>query len=108
MPERVDRIAQVLRCAGVLIPNDYTESWDYSRKINELAAKIDSELHPIIETVEQLDALPEESIVRGRTGMPWHKGCGHWWPASASGGGRPATMIALPARLLHSPGDDHA
>lgn len=44
MPERIDRIAQILRSAGVLLPNDYTPTWDYERSIDDLAAKIDTEL----------------------------------------------------------------
>ena len=46
------RIAQILRCAGILLPNDYTRSWDYNRALNELAAQIDAALHPRIDTLE--------------------------------------------------------
>ena len=46
------RIAQILRCAGILLPNDYTPLWDYNRALNELAAQIDAALHPRIDTVE--------------------------------------------------------
>ena len=34
------RIAEILRCAGILLPNDYTRSWDYNRALNELAAEV--------------------------------------------------------------------
>lgn len=44
MPDRIDRIAKILRCAGVLLPNDYTPNWDYAREIHKLATKIDAEL----------------------------------------------------------------
>lgn len=37
-------IAQVLRSAGILLPNDYTPAWSYDRKLNELAAEIDTAL----------------------------------------------------------------
>lgn len=37
-------IAQVLRSAGVLLPNDYTPAWSYDRKLNELAGEIDAAL----------------------------------------------------------------
>ena len=46
------RIAQILRCAGILLPNDYTRSWDYNRALNELAAQIDAAVHPRIDTLE--------------------------------------------------------
>jgi hypothetical protein len=39
-----DVISQVLRCAGVLLPNDYTPAWNYDRKLDELAAEIDTAL----------------------------------------------------------------
>ena len=39
-----DVIAQVLRSAGILLPNDYTPAWSYDRKLNELAAEIDMAL----------------------------------------------------------------
>ncbi|GJJ22311.1 hypothetical protein [Mycolicibacterium mageritense] len=62
------RIAEILRSAGILLPNDYTRSWDYNRALNELAAQIDAAVRPRIETLEQLDALPPETIVKTEGG----------------------------------------
>lgn len=105
----VDRITQILQCSGVLLPNDYTPTWDYNRKINELAAKIDAELHPVIETVEQLDALPDFSVVHDRVNTvwekEWHCGEGPWWQTS-SDLPRSNEDFWLPARVLYTPEAD--
>lgn len=65
MPERIDRIAQVLRCAGVLLPNDYTPTWDYERGIAELAAAIDKELQP------RPGTILADLITRARYAIEW-------------------------------------
>lgn len=44
-----DVISQVLRCAGVLLPNDYTPAWNYDRKLDGLAAEIDTALGGLTE-----------------------------------------------------------
>ncbi|NOR03664.1 hypothetical protein HGK72_26800 [Mycolicibacterium fortuitum] len=103
-----DRIAQILLCSGVLLPNDYTPTWDYNRQLRELAAKIDAELHPVIETVEQLDALPDHSIVRCAAGAAWHKqelycSPGEPWWCAGSEIESPARDVMLPARVLYTP-----
>ncbi|ART69099.1 hypothetical protein BTO20_11345 [Mycobacterium dioxanotrophicus] len=70
---------------------------------SHVAQVIDAALRPVIENIEELDALPPDSVVRGRTGMPWHKDDAAWWPASISGVGRDASLISLPARVLYMP-----
>ncbi|OMC46877.1 hypothetical protein A5742_25430 [Mycolicibacterium fortuitum] len=109
MPDRVDRIAQILRCSGVLLPNDYTPTWDYNRKITELAAQIDTELHPVIETVDELDTLPFHTVIQRDMprSLPLWK-ANHFWCS-----GDRLLMLSevapqLPARVLYVPGDDDA
>lgn len=98
------RIAQVLRCAGILLPNDYTPEWNYDLRLNELAYTIDAELHPVIETVEQLDALPMGSVIRGKTSSYERFADGHWWGPSAL---LPVSLselhVLVPARVLYTP-----
>lgn len=65
MPDRIDRIAQILRCAGILLPNDYTPTWDYKREIDKIAAKIDAELQPRPGTVLA------DLIARTRYAIEW-------------------------------------
>lgn len=40
----IEVIAQVLRCAGVLVPNSYEDYRTYESQINDLAAEIDTAL----------------------------------------------------------------
>lgn len=68
MPDRTDRIAQVLRCAGVLLPNDCTPTWDYNRKLDELAAKIDTELQP------RPGTIVADLVTRTRYAIEWGNG----------------------------------
>lgn len=97
------RIAEILRCAGILLPNDYTRSWDYNRALNELAAEIDAALHPRIDTLEQLDALPFLTIVREVYG-PSPSGCdyGAVWERRTSGWQCIAGSV-MPPRDEHAP-----
>ena len=74
-----------------------------------VAPLIDAALHPRIDTVEQLDALPEGAVVRsdddGGVYVKDHRYTGPgepWWPTGydvecAS------ERIALPARVIHTP-----
>ncbi|MFV8276315.1 hypothetical protein ACNQPY_10440 [Mycobacteroides abscessus] len=127
MLNRIDRIATVLRCAGVLLPNDYTPTWDYKREIDELAAKIDKELQPrpgtilvnlitrarcaiesgnsdslhrdLLEQVEFLDHEFETERDRAN----------EHFEARMSAEARVRELESqLPARVLYAPGDDHA
>ena len=97
------RIAEILRCAGILLPNDYTRSWDYNRALNELAAQIDAVVHPRIDTMEQLDALPFLTIVREVYG-PSPSGCdyGAVWERRTSGWQCIAGSV-MPPRDEHAP-----
>jgi hypothetical protein len=63
----------------------------------------------IIETVDQLDALPDGAVVLADNKAVWQKTSGWspdepWWVAGSSVES-PSNDIALPARLLHHPGD---
>ena len=97
------RIAEILRCAGILLPNDYTPSWDYNRALNELAAQIDAVVHPHIDTMEQLDALPFLTIVREVYGRS-PSGCdyGAVWERRTSGWQCIAGSV-MPPRDEHAP-----
>lgn len=68
----------------------------------ELAEEIDVVLHPRIETVEQLDALPDGSIVMDCHGTPVSKVEGIWWYGSARA--RVVPPYGFPARVLYTPG----
>jgi hypothetical protein len=60
-----------------------------------------------IETVEQLDALPDHSIIRCAGGAAWHKqelySQGEPWWCAGSEIESPPTAVQLPARLLYDP-----
>ncbi|MDO3110057.1 hypothetical protein [Mycobacteroides abscessus] len=125
MLNRIDRIATILRCAGVLLPNDYTPTWDYKREIDELAAKIDKVLQPrpgtiladlftraryaiesgnsdslhreLLEQVEFLDHEFEAERDRAN----------EHFEARMSAEARVRELESqLPARVLYAPGDD--
>ena len=83
-----DRIAQILR---ERLPLHLTAGGYVG--VPELAAAIDAELHPVIETVEQLDALPMGSVIRGKTSSYERFADGHWW--------RPAAHLPVPLSALH-------
>ncbi|OFB37949.1 hypothetical protein BA059_16765 [Mycolicibacterium sp. (ex Dasyatis americana)] len=89
----VDRIAEILRDQFRFV----SES-----RLGEIAAEIDAELHPVIETVEQLDALPNGSVVLDSEDGSWQRAWGFWY----AGGNRdscPASDVWLPARVLWTP-----
>ena len=61
-------------------------------------------LHPLIETVEQLDALPVRSVVRDEDGdIHEQDDCGYWrsprYPSILD-------AVTLPARVLYTPEAD--
>lgn len=71
---------------------------------DHLAELIDAELHPVIETVEQLDALPVRSVVRDADGdIHEQDDCGYWrcprYPSVLN-------TVVLPARVLYTPEAD--
>lgn len=55
-----------------------------------------------ITTAEELDALPEWSVVRSEQGTPWEK-CAGFWAETLGTGKHPASHIALPATVLWEP-----
>ena len=61
-----------------------------------------------VETVEELDALPEKSIILDRVGYAWQKLEGYW--VSWLDPGETSKWLAnggyLPALVLWTPGDD--
>lgn len=68
------------------------------------------ELQPrTVETVEQLDALPPGSVIRGKTSSYERFADGHWWRPAAMLPVSPSALhvLALPARVLYTPGADH-
>lgn len=78
---------------------------------HHVARLIDAELHPVIETVEQLDALPHESVVllRGPNGGAIQKRYGAWHWANDDSEDFWSEELAdfLPARVLYTPEADH-
>ncbi|MCG7610362.1 hypothetical protein [Mycobacterium sp. CnD-18-1] len=94
-----DRIAQILRDR---LPLHLTAGGYVG--VPELAAAIEAELHPLIETVEQLDALPVRSVVRDEDGdIHEQDDCGYWrsprYPSILD-------AVTLPARVLYTPEAD--
>ncbi|ASJ79138.1 hypothetical protein SEA_ZENTIME222_57 [Mycobacterium phage ZenTime222] len=78
------------------------------REAEELAGEIVAVVRPRIETVEQLDALPEGAVVRSDDGGVYVKDHRYtqagepWWPAGydVECG---SESISLPARVLYLP-----
>lgn len=120
----VDRIAQILRdhrkwwtvqsavakctASGCLWSKFGTITQTDAAHAAHLAELIDAVLHPVIETVEQLDALPDHSIVRCAAGAAWHKqelycSPGEPWWCAGSEIESPASDVMLPARVLYTP-----
>lgn len=127
MLNRIDRIATILRCADVLLPNDYTPTWDYKREIDELAAKIDKELQP------RPGTILADLITRTRYAIEWGNSdplhrelleqvefldhefeterdrANEHFEARMSAEARVRELESrLPARVLYALGDDHA
>ncbi|WAY18420.1 hypothetical protein OF855_24595 [Mycolicibacterium fortuitum] len=75
--------------------------------IRHVTAKIDAELHPVIETVEQLDALPEGAVIHvphTLTASSVEKRYDRWWPnRSAAPWHHGFRDELLPARVLYTP-----
>ncbi|QDF19810.1 hypothetical protein QEH38_gp78 [Mycobacterium phage LilSpotty] len=78
------------------------------REAEELAGEIAAVVQPRIDTVEQLDALPDHSIIRCASGAGWHKqeltcSPGEPWWCAGSEIECPSSAIPLPARVLYTP-----
>lgn len=110
-----DRIEQVLREQfQVSAQAEWLGTPPVLVNIGGLAYLIDAELHPVIETVEQLDALPEGAVIRtdeGRvavkSGYSWGNASGYasWWSTADEeefdcGSDE---LDDLPARVLYTP-----
>lgn len=105
----VDRIADVLR---QYFDNAYDyEGNEFHPDISCLADDIAAVVRPRIDSIEQLDALPDGSVVRAREGAIYEKDTQHtipgepWWPSGYDVECE-TTRIALPATLLWTPGDN--
>lgn len=70
---------------------------------NRLDAELDRLRHRRIETVAELDALPDGAIVRSASSVAWQRSYGGWWPTSQTGGMRGSAIITLPALCIWSP-----
>ncbi|MEX3655272.1 hypothetical protein ABFW14_08485 [Mycolicibacterium fortuitum] len=107
-----DRIEQVLREQfQVSAQAEWLGTPPVLVNIGGLAYLIDAELHPVIETVEQLDALPDESVVllHGPNGGAIQKRYGTWHWANDDGDDSWSSELEsfLPARVLYTPEADH-
>lgn len=104
----VDRIADVLR---QYFDNAYDyEGNEFHPDISCLADDIAAVVRPRIDSIEQLDALPDGSVVRAREGAIFEKvtlytGPGEPWWRSGSDVECATTQISLPATLLYTTGD---
>ncbi|OMB79253.1 hypothetical protein [Mycolicibacterium conceptionense] len=111
-PERATLIGYTDTIPGTDIPMDHAvpiyESWDqhYSEHdvIRALIARV-RELQPrTVETVEQLEALPMGSVIRGKTSSYERFADGHWWrPAAHLPVSLSALHVLVPATVLYTP-----
>lgn len=77
------------------------EVWDYARAA--VTAYMDH-AHPVVDTVEELDALPVGTVVLDASGPCQRLDRGEgvsWWAAAGYEGGWGSDEIDLPARVLH-------
>ncbi|ATN88655.1 hypothetical protein SEA_DEMSCULPINBOYZ_60 [Mycobacterium phage Demsculpinboyz] len=90
-----DRNAEFVAQARTLVP--------------ELVAEVERLRPRVIETVEELDALPDFVVVHDRVNTvwekEWHGGEGPWWQTSSETP-RSSADFWLPARVLHNPEAD--
>lgn len=98
--EHQGRIAQILRESlrdvGRHLGRDVEQ---------KLARDLHAALHPVVETVEQLDALPVRSLVRDDHGEVFERLRSGWdcLHEDGAGGLLKSTAIRLPARVLYTP-----
>lgn len=105
MTDAIERMAEAISKAEFDRPDQgfsdlHPHNQDRCRRM--ASAALDA-LHPVIDTVEQLDALPAKSLVRCKYGEYWEKFAVLWDCLSENGEGIPKATIPLPARLLWSP-----
>ncbi|AIM50998.1 hypothetical protein SEA_MODRAGONS_55 [Mycobacterium phage Modragons] len=91
-------------CVEIEVVTGMTAAEDAYRRAPETVAELVTEverLRPkVIETVEQLDALPEGSIIEAVKGVPEVKWDGRWYAMTSD-----AFEPDLPARVIYSPED---
>ncbi|QXG07434.1 hypothetical protein RitSun_64 [Mycobacterium phage RitSun] len=77
--------------------------------VPELVAEVERLRPRVIETVEELDALPDFVVVHDRVNTvwekDWHGGEGPWWQTSSETP-RSSADFWLPARVLYNPEAD--
>lgn len=71
-----------------------------------ITAAAEQHYRPRIETVEQLDALPEDSVVRDDSRYVYEKATARRWYQPGWEGQRWSDAIDLPATVLWSPGGE--
>ena len=74
--------------------------------VQELAQTVERHYRSRIETVEQLDALPDDSVVRDDSRYVYEKATSRRWHQPGWEGHRWSDEIDLPAVVLWSPGAD--
>lgn len=96
--QMVERAADAIRAAGdfgPFAPNDYARA--------EAAAVLDAVL-PQVTTVDELEALPAETIGLTGHGEVWTTdGEGHWTEFSAGDGWWHVSNVALPLTVVWQP-----
>lgn len=97
------RIAEVLRERfkySLTLAGKWIDTGPEAVEVDDLAAEIVAALHPRVETAEDLDALPEGSIIEAVKGVPEVKWNGRWYAMTSD-----AFEPDLPARVIYSPTD---
>ncbi|QDF19942.1 hypothetical protein HWC44_gp055 [Mycobacterium phage ThetaBob] len=99
-------------CVEIEVITGMTAAEDAYRRapetIAELVAEVERLRPRVIETVEQLDALPDLSVVRDKVGTIWEKEhyvgpVDHWW-TTGNDEPQPVSCVRLPAVVLLSAG----
>lgn len=60
----------------------------------------------VVATLEELEALPTESVVRDAVDWIWERGYDLGWRTTGTSGSRRSTDIVLPATVLYVGGED--
>lgn len=90
-----------------IVHSEHCIFWDEDRISADAVLAAGYVKHRTITTVEELDALPVESVVRDASGMVFEKDCvvvragENWWLETGSSRHYDNTPIDLPATVLH-------
>lgn len=95
VPPLVDRITEILREQFPLNGNDV-----HAHVADLIAAAAQEHYRPVIDTVEQLDALVEDTVILDACGAAGRKVLEVWWWTGTSDPFEPA----LPVIVVWSPG----